>query len=187
MARLFSYKTAKFEELVGSSNFTVWHRNIQNVVADKKGLSHLDRTSKRPEEAPEAKATRTTTVAAAATEKQSEWDDEDASIASLLMQAVCEDIRPELDNIKSAADRWDILLLYKPNGTSEYNRLMAGYRNFHHSLYDNVQQYCQKFTTMIAELKGIGSEPTLKDQNMVFLLNIHPQYRECVTGGSFPI
>ena len=190
MARQFSYKAPKFEELIGSSNFTSWHRNIRNVVAEKKGLGHLDRTSKRPEEAPETpetKALRSATASAVATAlagqgtiegRQTAWDDEDASIASLLMQAVCEDIRPELDNVKTAASRWDILLLYRPNGTSEYNRLMAVYRNFHHSLYDGVQQYCQKFTTLVAELRGIDSEPTLKDQNMVFLLNIYPEYRE---------
>ena len=48
MAKLFSYKMFKFEELINSSNYTVWSRNIHNIVADKKGLKHLDKTHDRP-------------------------------------------------------------------------------------------------------------------------------------------
>ena len=48
MAKLFSYKTSKFEELTGSGNYTVWSRNIYNIMADKKGLGHLDKTHDRP-------------------------------------------------------------------------------------------------------------------------------------------
>ena len=55
------------------------------------------------------------------------------------MQAVYKDICLELDNIKTAALQWDILLLYKPNGTSKYNHLMAVYHNFHYLLYNGVQ------------------------------------------------
>ena len=178
MAKLFSYKTPKFEELTGSSNYTAWSRNIRNVVADKKGLGHLDRTNDRPISPPGPKTKSQDSERPSIEDKQLEWDENDAAIASLLMQAVSEDIRPELDNIKSAADRWDVLALYKPSGASEYNRLMIKYRNFHHSQYADIPQYCQKFTTLVAELRGINSEPTLKDQNMTFLLNVHPQYRE---------
>ena len=45
MVKLFSYKIPKFEELTSSSNYIVWSRNIRNIMADKKGLGHLDRTN----------------------------------------------------------------------------------------------------------------------------------------------
>ena len=43
MAKLFSYKISKFEELIDSSNYTAWSYNIYNIVADKKDLGYLDR------------------------------------------------------------------------------------------------------------------------------------------------
>ena len=45
MTKLFSYKTLKFEEFTGFSNYTVWSYNIRNVVADKKSLEYLDKTN----------------------------------------------------------------------------------------------------------------------------------------------
>ena len=72
-------------------------------------------------------------------------------------------IHPELNNIKITTSQWDILLLYKLNRISKYNHLITIYYNFHHSLYNSVQQYCQKFTILIAELRDINLEFIFKN------------------------
>ena len=57
---------------------------------------------------------------------------------------------------------------------------MAIYYNFYYSLYNNIQQYCQKFIILIIKLKDINLKPTFKDQNIIFFLNIYPKYKEWV-------
>ena len=54
------------------------------------------------------------------------------------MQAISKDIWSKLDNIKSTADWWDMLVLYKLSGVNEYNCFIIKYCNFHHLQYADI-------------------------------------------------
>ena len=92
MVKLFSYKMLKFEELTGSSNYTVWNHNIHNIMADKKDLEYLNKTNNQSINPLGPKIKSQNSKRLLIKNKQLEWNKNNTTITNLLIQAISKNI-----------------------------------------------------------------------------------------------